>query len=108
MTTSVATVPPTSATAASSYDTTLTRTATVTLFKPSGKYYTTESWRRPFGAIHPSEMNASPDFHQINGGAVLVETDAGEEFPGDENWGFPHIIMVPALARAVPTGRAQR
>jgi hypothetical protein len=86
---------------------TLTRTATVTLFKPSGKYYTTESWRRPFGAIQPSEMNASPDFHQINGGAVLVETDAGEEFPGDENWGVPHLIMAPALALAVPRRRVQ-
>ncbi|MCI4659774.1 hypothetical protein [Cryobacterium zhongshanensis] len=84
------------------------RTATVTLFAPSGRYYKTESWRRPFGAVHPSEMNASPDFHQINGGAILVETDAGTEFPEDENWGFPHIIMVSALALAVRAGRVQR
>ena len=80
------------------YDAELTRRATVTLFTRSGKYYTSESWRRPFGAVGPSEMCASPDFRQINGGAVLVEAEAGDEFPNDENWGVPHIIFVPTLA----------
>jgi hypothetical protein len=75
-----------------------TRTATVTLFKPSGKYYTSESWRVPAGATGPHAMCASPDFRQINGGAVLVETDAGAEFPNDENFGVPHIIFVPTNA----------
>ena len=74
------------------------RTATVTLFKPSGKYYTTESWRVPAGAFSPHAMCESLDFHQINGGAVLVETDAGEEFPNDENFGVAHLIFVPTNA----------
>jgi hypothetical protein len=72
-----------------------TRRATVTLFKPSGKYYTSESWRVPYGATQASDMCKSPDFRQINGGAVLVETDAGEEFPENENFGVPHLIFVP-------------
>ena len=70
----------------------LTRTAVVTLFKPSGKYYTTEAWTVPAGAIGPEAMIASPDFHRISGGAVLVETDAGVEFPEAKNWGFPFLI----------------
>lgn len=58
--------------------------ATVILFKPSGKYYTEEKWRIPEGAIGPSDMLRSPDFRQITGGAVLVDTQ--------EPWGFPHLI----------------
>jgi len=67
-------------------------TASVTLFKESGKYYTGESWRVPAGAIGPYDMAKSPDFHRIGNGAVLVESDAHTEFPQDANWGFPHLI----------------
>lgn len=68
------------------------RTASVILFRESGKYYTIESWRVPEGAISPAEMAESPDFRRINGGKVLVTTDAQEEFPADRNWGVPHIL----------------
>lgn len=77
------------------------RTATVTLFKRSGKYYTSESWRVPAGAINPYQMVDSVDFHQINGGAVLVEADALPEFPDDENWGVPHLVFAPANAEVL-------
>lgn len=59
-------------------------TATVILFKPSGKYYTEESWRVPDGAITPHDMKRSPDFRRIGGGAVLVVTQ--------EPWGYPHLF----------------
>lgn len=69
------------------------RTASVTLFKPSGKYYTSESWRVPAGAIGPGEMLHSPDFHRIgDGGKVLVDSENHDHYPGDENWGFPHLL----------------
>lgn len=57
----------------------------VILFKPSGKYYTTEDWRIPEDAIGPYDMTGSPDFHQINGGPVLVT---------DQAWGFPALLGV--------------
>lgn len=69
-----------------------TRTATVTLFKDTGKYYTLEAWAVPVNAILPSDMEMSPDFRRISGGAVLVDTDAASEFPGARNWGFPHLF----------------
>ena len=60
-------------------------TATVVLFKPTGKYYTEEQWRIPEGAIGPYDMRESPDFRRISGqGAVLVETQ--------EPWGYPHLF----------------
>lgn len=72
------------------------RTVSVTLFKESGKYYTSESWRAPeptpTGYLAPEDMVNSPDFHRIGGGSILVESDALDEFPGDENWGFPRLI----------------
>lgn len=59
--------------------------ARVTLFKPSGKYYTEEYWDIPEGAIGPYDMERSEDFRRIGGtGAVLVESD--------EPWGFPHLF----------------
>jgi hypothetical protein len=69
-----------------------TRTASVTLFRKSGKYYTIEAWRVPAGAIGPEDMHRSPDFRRIDGGIVLVDADAASEFPGAENWGFPHLF----------------
>ncbi|MCB5280339.1 hypothetical protein [Arthrobacter sp. ES1] len=69
-----------------------TRTATVTLFKDAGKYYTKEAWAVPVNAILPSDMNMSPDFRRIGGGAVLVDTDAAPECPEARNWGFPHLF----------------
>lgn len=69
-----------------------TRTAAVTLFKDSGKYYTQETWKVPVNAIVPSDMNMSPDFRRISGGAVLIEADAPAEFTKAENWGFPHLF----------------
>jgi len=59
-------------------------TASVILFKPSGKYYTEERWRIPDSAITPYDMERSPDFRRISGGAVLVETQ--------EPWGYPHLF----------------
>ena len=56
----------------------------VTLFKPSGKYYTTEMWRIPEGAIGPHDMEDSPDFRRIGGGAVLVDSQ--------EPWGYPWLF----------------
>ena len=67
------------------------RTATVILFKESGKYYTSESWRVPDKKFTgPYDMIDSPDFRRIGGGAVLVSSD--EDWDGDENWGFPHLF----------------
>jgi hypothetical protein len=68
------------------------RTAVVTIFRPSGKYYTSESWRVPAGASGPESMLASPDFHRLVNGSVLVEAEAGVEFPTSKNWGFPYLI----------------
>lgn len=58
--------------------------ATVVLFKPSGKYYTTEQWKVPAGAVWPYTMEFSPDFRRIDGGAVLV--------PEQEPWKVPHLF----------------
>lgn len=58
--------------------------AEVILFKPSGKYYTTETWEIPAGAIGPYDMKGSPDFRRIGGGAVLVVSQ--------EPWGFPQLF----------------
>lgn len=71
--------------------------ATIILFKPSGKYYTEETWRvptpeevvwnggRPGDAVGPYCMRFSPDFRRIAGGPVLVSTQ--------EPWGYPHLIV---------------
>jgi hypothetical protein len=69
-----------------------TRTATVTLFKDSGKYYTGEAWSVPVNAIGPYDMELSPDFRRIGGGAVLVDSDPAGEYPDAENWGFPQLL----------------
>lgn len=67
------------------------RRASVILFKESGKYYTTESWRVPKKSFTgPYDMIDSPDFRRIGKGAVLVSSDS--EVDGDENWGFPHLF----------------
>lgn len=69
--------------------------AKVILFKPSGKYYTEEEWRIPESVpnathtrnrppILPADMEHSPDFRRIDGGAVLVESQ--------EPWGYPHLF----------------
>lgn len=58
--------------------------AQVDLFKPSGKYYTSESWLIPLDAIGPYDMLRSPDFRRISGGAVLVESQ--------DPWGYPHLF----------------
>ena len=67
------------------------RTATVTLFKPSGKYYTQESWEVPAGAYGPYQMKDSPDFRRISGGPVLVDAEPYDK--NDENWGFPVLFL---------------
>lgn len=72
----------------------MTKNATVVLFKDSGKYYTTDSWRVPEGAVGPYDMRYSPDFRQIGNGMVLVPSDA--EFDGDQNWGYPFLLDGPA------------
>ena len=58
--------------------------ARATLFRASGKYYTEEDWRIPTKAIGPYDMERSPDFRRIDGGAVLIEAQ--------EPWGFPHLF----------------
>ena len=58
--------------------------ATVTLFKASGKYYTIEQWIVPENAIGPYDMERSPDFHTIDGGPVLVDSQ--------EPWGHPFLF----------------
>ena len=63
----------------------MTAKRTVTLFKPSGKYYTSEEWSEPAGAIGPQDMARSPDFRRIDGGPVLVETQ--------EPWGYPFLLL---------------
>lgn len=68
------------------------RTAAVTLFKASGKYYTVEAWRVPVNAIHPADMLLSPDFRRISDGAVLVNGEEPMEFPDAVSWGFPHLL----------------
>lgn len=70
----------------------MTRTATVTLFTPDGKYYISEAWRVPEGAIGPYDMINSPDFRRINDGPVLVETNADPYSDTSENWGYPHLF----------------
>lgn len=62
-------------------------TATVILFKESGKYYTEEKWRIPEDTIGPYDMAKSPDFRRIGKGAVLVESQ--------EPWGYPHLFPSP-------------
>lgn len=67
------------------------RVAEVILFKPSGKYYTTEYWEIPDGAIGPFDMRGSKDFRRISGGAVLVGTQ--------EPWGYPHLFNAEEVDR---------
>jgi len=57
---------------------------TVELFKPSGKFYTEETWTIPDGAIGPYDMVRSPDFRRIAGGHVLI--------PAQEPWGYPQLF----------------
>ena len=70
------------------------RTVSVVLFKESGKYYTSESWRAPEndGYLDPTDMLRSPDFHRIGDGKVLITSENHDHSPADENWGFPHLI----------------
>jgi hypothetical protein len=68
------------------------RTATVTLFKESGKYSDIHAWRVPADAIGPWDMKRSPDFNLPPGWTALVDTDASEYFPGAVNWGFPCLL----------------
>lgn len=68
------------------------RTASVTLFKDSGKFYTIEAWKVPVNAIGPYDMVMSPDFRRISGGAVLIDIDSATEFPSAENWGVAHLF----------------
>jgi hypothetical protein len=56
----------------------------VTLFNPSGTYYMEEEWEVPTGAAVPSDMERSPDFRRIGGGAALVQS-------GDL-WGYPFLF----------------
>jgi hypothetical protein len=69
--------------------------ATVILFKLSGNFYTEEEWEIPVSVpravgpgnrtvVGPYDMDYSPDFHRICGGAVLVVTQ--------EPWGYPHLF----------------
>lgn len=58
--------------------------ATVLLFKPNGRFYTEEAWPVPEGATGPWSMRESPEFHRIDGGAVLVEAQ--------EPWGVAHLL----------------
>lgn len=73
------------------------RTATVILFKDTGKYYTQEEWEiptknevlarggNPGDAAGPYCMQYSKDFRRIgNTGAVLIDAQ--------EPWGFPHLF----------------
>lgn len=72
-------------------------TVDVTLFKASGKYYTTEPWRVPADAIGPYDMSRSPDFRRISdSGAVLIGSQ--------EPWGFPHLF--PTLVADEPLRNA--
>lgn len=63
--------------------------ATVVIFKPSGKYYTTERWTIPENAIGPYDMDRAPEARRwLDKGAgwmALVETQ--------EPWGFPHLLL---------------
>lgn len=68
-----------------------TRTATVTIFKPSGRYYMTAEWQVPVAAVGPYDMVLSPDYQSL-GGAVLVDADASEHYPNALNWGVAHVI----------------
>lgn len=59
--------------------------ALVTLFKPTGKYYTEEEWEVPEDAKVPTDMATSPDFRRIDGGPVLIQSQ--------EPWGYPHLFI---------------
>ena len=63
-----------------------TGSAQVTLFRPSGKYYTDEWWKIPDGAMLPYDMRRSDDFRRIEGGPVLVHTQ--------HPWGYPLLFPV--------------
>jgi len=62
----------------------MTQKAVVILFKPSGKYYTTEEWTVPDNCLAPVDMLHSPDFRRISGGPVLI--------PEQAPWGYPHLF----------------
>ncbi|MCC3299352.1 hypothetical protein [Arthrobacter caoxuetaonis] len=77
-----------------------TRTATVTLFKDSGKYSVQEAWRLPVRAVTAADMIFSPDFRRIGNGGVLVDANAAPECPEAENWGVPQLLTSIEGARA--------
>jgi hypothetical protein len=60
------------------------RKAKVSLFKPSGKWYTDEEWTVPKDAYAPICMIDSPDFRRIDDGPVLVL---------ENEWGYPHLLL---------------
>lgn len=76
----------------------------VTLFKPSGKYYTVDEWRVPANVpngrggyrapVIPADMEHSPDFRRIDGGAALVQD--GEN--GVHGWGYEHLFPSVSIA----------
>jgi len=83
---------------------------TVTLLKPSGKYYTTEEWTVPESVrdtspmrgsywretMGPYDMGHSIDFRRIDGGAVLIDSQ--------EPWGYPHLFPGPGMPGEPPAG----
>lgn len=58
--------------------------AKVIIFKTGGKFCFEEEWTVPKDAIGPFDMERSPDFRRIEGGAVLIESQ--------EPWGYPHLF----------------
>ena len=74
--------------------------ASVSLFKPNGKWYTDEQWTVPEGAIGPFDMDRSPDFRRIDGGPVLV-TD-------DSPWGYPILLLGTTNQDRRPASTRQR
>lgn len=60
-------------------------TVEVHLFKPNGKYYTTEDWLIPDESFGPHDMERSPDFRRIDGGAVYITNKSP--------WGFPTLLI---------------
>lgn len=87
-------MPEGSSTVGSSTESVSQRTVSVVLFKDSGKYYASESWRAPVneGYLDPSQMVDSPDFRRIGEGKILILSEPHNHAPYDENWGYPTLI----------------